>query len=231
MSTKEAQNATAVQNPTTQIEINAIVGNQLSVQYTGLPGNRPDTYGNYLVVWRNQNSIPYNDPNPDGFVEITGDTSQGSQVFENITVQPGVTYVVGYAVGPKLSPGQEWGNVCTTCFITTDQKTSYITPELTDLVAATDSVTMNYKLPSGASPKENGAWVGIWQTGNASYDQAPIAANSIQNPSSQGGAAINGVQILIGQIYTVALFTSGWKAGPGGTNVQTAMSCAATITT
>ncbi|OEJ99124.1 hypothetical protein A8C32_08085 [Flavivirga aquatica] len=230
MSTK-TENATAVQNPTTEIKVSAIVGNQLQVQYTGLPGNRPNTYGNYLVVWRNQNSIPYNDPNPDGYVEITGDSSQGSQVFEEVKIQVGVTYVVGYAVGPKLSSGQDWGNVCTTCFIDTSQQSSYIEPEITDLVASTDSVTMNYKLPNGASPQENGAWVGIWQTGNASYDTPPIAVNSINNPSSIGGAAINGVTILIGQIYTVALFTSGWKAGPGGTNVQTAMACTATITT
>ncbi len=219
---------------TTSIQISAVAGNQLAVMYTGLPNNLPNTYGNYLVVWRNQNTIPWNDQNPDGYVAVGVNHSQGSQVFDNITVQVGVSYIVGYAVGPKGSTaGTTWMNICTTGFVPADASApmEYTTPVLNNVKALADSVTMDFQLPDGATPKTNGAWVGIWQSGQASYTTPPKAANAIGLDSSQGAAAINNVAILRGQSYTVALFTSGWKAGAGGTNVQTAMACTASFTT
>jgi hypothetical protein len=223
--------AAVAANPTTQLKISAVVGNQLSVQYTGLPNNLPNSYGNYLVVWRNQDTIPWNNPTPDGFVSILGNNSQGSQVFENITVQVGVSYVVGYAVGPKSESGQTWRNVCSSGFVPVTGASTYLESSVSNVQPLTDSVSMDFQLPAGATPKTNGAWVGIWQSSQASYSTAPIASNMIGLDSSQGGAAINGVAILRGQVYTVALFTSGWQAGAGGSNVQTAMACTATFNT
>ncbi|MEZ5016157.1 MAG: hypothetical protein R2800_03840 [Flavipsychrobacter sp.] len=214
--------------------IPVVVGNLLSASYEGLPNNLPNSYGNYLVVWRNQNTIPWNDATPDGYAPIEGNSSQGSQVVDQIEINVGVSYIVGYAVGPKGSgANMTWENVCATAFIpasATDPVT-YKSSALNNFQVLSDSVTMNFQLPDGATPKTNGAWVGIWQTGQASYTTAPVASNAITIDSSQGGAAINGVSILRGQVYTVALFTSGWKAGAGGVNVQTAMACTATITT
>jgi hypothetical protein len=224
--------ASATANTTTMFTISAIVGNQLSVEFTGLASNRPSTYGNFLVVWTNQDAIPYNNVNPNGFVEISGDNSQGSQVFEGLTVDINTSYVVGYAVGPKInSGGQLWGNVCSTGFVPASGASTYQVPTITSLAAQANSVTMNFLLPDGATPHTNGAWVGIWQSGQASYNTPPLASNSINVDFSSGGAAINGLNMLRGQIYTVALFTSGYKAGSGGTNIQTAMACTATLTT
>lgn len=217
---------------TTSIQISAIAGNQLSVQYTGLPNNLPNTYGNYLVVWRNQDTIPWNDADPDGFVAVEVNHSQGSQVFENITVAVGVSYVVGYAVGPKGSASNlTWENVCATGFVPVSGPSTYTSPSLTNVQPLSDSVSMNFQLPDGATPNTNGAWVGIWQTGQASYTTEPIASNAVSLDSSQGSTAINGVTILRGQTYTVALFTSGWQKGPSQGNIQTAIACTATFTT
>lgn len=216
---------------TTSISIDAVVGNQLQVSFTGMPNNLPNTYGNFLVVWRNQNTIPWNDPNPDGVTAITVNHSQGTQVFENITVQVGVSYVVGYAVGPKASTDQIWRNVCSTGFVPDSGDSTYQSPAISLLSVGADSVSLNFTLPDGDTPKTNGAWVGIWQTGQASYATPPKASNSVNIDSSSGGCAINNVAILRGQTYTVALFTSGWKAGAGGANVQTAMACSTTFNT
>ncbi len=218
---------------TTKIELEAVQGTQLTVIFDGLPGNTPKTYGNYVVAWRNQDSIPYNDPNDDDFQAIELNTSQGSEVLSQIVIAPGVTYVVGYAVGPKLaSPKQLWGNVCTTGFIAGGgAPITYIEPDLYDLKVRADSISMQYLLPDGATPQSNGAWIGVWESGQASYSTKPKWKAQIGSDSNRGGAFINGMQIVIGQVYTVALFTSGFGAGPDGTDVQTAMACTTSVAT
>jgi hypothetical protein len=218
---------------TTKIEIRGVQGTQLTVKLTGLPGNTPKTYGNYLVLWRNQNSIPYNDPNDNEFQAIEINTSQGTEVFSDVTIAPNVTYVVGYAVGPKLvEPKQIWGNICTTGFYVNDvDPVIYTEPSLYDLSVDADSISMKYLLPDGANPNANGAWIGVWESGQASYNTAPKWKARIGSTSNRGGAFINGMKIVIGQVYTVALFTSGFGAGPDGTDVQTAMSCTTTVAT
>jgi hypothetical protein len=217
---------------TTSIQIFAVVGNQLQVQFTGMPSNQPNNYGNYLAVWKNQNTIPWNSAAADGYVAVQGNSSQSGQVFENIKVEVGVSYVVGYAVGPKLTGAmQVWGNICTSGFVPASGDSTYLSPSLSNVLALSNSVSMNFQLPFGATPKTNGAWVGIWQTGQPSYTVQPMGSNIIGLDSSQGGAAINGISILRSQIYTVALFASGYKAGAGGVHVLTAMTCSSTFTT
>lgn len=219
--------AATTPDQTTNIVVSAIEGNQLTVKYTGMPSNLANTYGNYLVCWRNQNTIPWNDSSPAGYEVVKINDSQGSQVFEKVTVAAGVSYVVGYAVGPKGSDSNPWKNVCTTGFIpVAGDPGQYITPLLSVNGYEADSVSVNFTLPDGCTPNTNGAWIGIWQSGQASYSTPPKASNSINLDSSQGGAGINSLNLILrGQSYTVALFTSGWKAGAGGANVQTAMAC------
>lgn len=225
--TDAATIAATTPDQTTSITVTAVEGNQLQVSYVGMPSNLANTYGNFLVCWRNQNTIPWNDPTSSGYEVVKVNNSQGSQVFENITVAAGVSYVVGYAVGPKGSDLTIWKNVCTTGFVpAAGDPGQYLTPELAVTAYASDSVALNFQLPDGCSPKTNGAWVGIWQSGQPSYTTPPKAANAINLDSSQGGAGINATNLILrGQSYTVALFTSGWKAGAGGANVQTAMAC------
>ncbi len=216
---------------TTQILKSIVTGNQVLVQFADLPNNLPNSYGNYVAIWRNQNTIPWNNTSPDGYAAITGNSSQGAQTVD-VSIAPGVSYVVGYGVGPKVGTGnQMWANICASMYVPATGASTYLSPALTDFQIFPDTVMINFQLPSGATPVTNGAWIGIWQTSDASYTTPPIAANSINLNSSQGSAAINGVNVQRGQTYTVALFTSGWKAGAGNTNVQTAMACTITATT
>lgn len=218
---------------TTSIKISAVTGNQLAVEYKCLPGNLPNSYSNYLVAWKAYDSIPWNDTSADAYAVISGNKSQGSQELDLI-VEVGQEYVVGFAVGPKGDKDSLlWKNVCSTGSVPSDdsQETTYVNPELSDFQVLSNSVSMKFRLPEGATPKSNGAWIGIWQTGSASYTTPPMGAAAISLDSSRGGASINGLKIARDQTYTVALFTSGWKAGTGGTNVQTAMACTATINT
>ena len=222
---------------TTDFTLSAPSGNQLSVNYVGMPGNRPSTYGNYIVIFKNQSTIPYNDPNPETFELVTGDSSQGTQVVP-LTLAINTSYIVGYAVGSKLSSGsqQEWGNIVSTGFIPasspSDPSTyTYFQPALTQVTPQANSVTMNYSLPTGCTPKSNGAWVAIWQSGSPSYTLPPMGAAQIALDSASGSAAINGVDIVIGQTYTVGLFMSGWQAAQGGANIQTSLACSSTFST
>jgi len=219
-------------NNTTSINTKGSSGNVVNVHYKCLPDNQPENYGNFLVCWRSQNAIPWTNDEPDGYAGVVDNKSSGSQQLE-VDFAVNQSYIVGYGVGPKgaAGSGQLWKNVCATAYIGADGTTIFQSPELTDFDFDSDSVGMNFKLPDGCMPKTNGAWVGIWQTGIPSYTTPPIAAGRINIDSSQGGAFINGVKILRRQTYTVALFTSGWKAGKNETNVQTAMACSATIQT
>jgi hypothetical protein len=222
-------------NVTTGITAKGVSGNQINVHFTGLPGNLPNNYGNYLVCWRSQDAIPYNDASPEGFVAIAINKSEGSQELP-VLFQVNVGYIIGYAVGPKATATTEqlWKNVCATAYIppSSSDPNIYFSPTLSKFDYDTDSISMSFQLPSGCSPQSNGAWVGVWQTGVPSYTTPPIASAPITINSSQGAASINGVQVLRDQTYTVALFMSGYKAGGGGTsNVQTAMACSATLNT
>lgn len=227
----ELLNSTVTTIPkTTSIRIGEIIGNQFTIDFDGLPSNNPDKYSNYLVVWRNSNTVPWTDAS-DAYAQVLATKSQGSQVIE-VPLQVDASYIVGYAVGAKGDKDPTiWKNVCATGFIPKiGDPGEYFSPSLSDFVLRSDSISLKYELPDLATPKTNGAWIGIWEAGVPSYTQAPKASNAISMDTARGGALINGVKILRGQTYTVALFTSGWKAGTAGANVQTAMACSASFT-
>src|ERR1700748_3210015 len=139
---------TAAINVTTAITCKGISGNQINVHFTGLPGNLPNNYGNYLVCWRSQNAIPYNDNAPEGFVAIAINKSEGSQELP-VLFQVGVGYIIGYAVGPKSAApnDQLWKNVGSTAYIPPAGDNIYTSPSLSNFDFDTDSIAMNFQLP------------------------------------------------------------------------------------
>lgn len=215
------------------VKIENVQPNQVTVSYTGLVGNAPNTYGNYIALWQGPNSIPWN-KDPDKKFVIPGNSPDGSTVFADLNVTT-LSYVIGYAVGPEIAgTGQKQGNICASAYIAAYGKGSPDPQNKTSSLAVSyigsTSIAVKYELPDGATPMSNGAWIALWQASQPSYSNTPLASNNIQADSHKSGGFLNDINLQRGVTYTVGLFTSGW-AGAKKTNTQTALACYVTFTT
>lgn len=216
---------------TTRLKIIAVVADQITVAYDTMPGNQPNSYGNYVAIWQNSNVIPYN-TEPLKAQPIVSNTPTGDMIFSGLNVSVN-SYILGYAVSPALAGAgqQKQGNVCATAYVPALGGTdgSEFAPSLTILSIGANSVAVGYELPTGNLPQTNGAWIGIWRAAQASYNNPPDAANSIQVNAAQGSAFINGITIGRGLTYTVGLFMSGWGSGSSPNN-QKSLATSVTFT-
>ena len=227
----------AARTATTVLSTSYVTADTIGVTYKTMPGNQPNSYGNYVAIWQNTNSIPFNAPPPLKRQKIDTNTPDGDMVFSDLDVTNN-SYIVGYSVGPELGGGnqQKQGNICATDFIPaigesdpTSPASRSFSPSLEMLHIGATSIAVQFDLPSGELPQSNGAWIGIWRAGQASHNNPPEAKNDIQVDASSGSAFINDIKIGRGLTYTVALFTSGW-CGPNAPSIQMPMACSVTFT-
>jgi hypothetical protein len=206
-----------------------VTADSIDIIYACLPGNQPSTYGNFASIWQNSNSIPYG-TSPKYTNPAIGNTPDGTFNFPNLDLTNN-SYIVGFSVGPVLtSPGiQPYGNICATAFIPSVNGTPAIfDPTLNLLYVGTNSVSLQFNLPDNILPKSNGAWIGIWRSGQPSYTTPPAASAAISVDAPNGSCAINDFPIGRGLTYTVGLFTSGFIKG--GVSKQTALATSLTFT-
>jgi hypothetical protein len=190
-----------------------------------MPDNRPNTYGNFVALWQNQNQIPF-DTEPLQKQNITGNTQRGSLVFSGLTVTKN-DYLVGYSVGAVRTETQKYGNVCTSAFVPlggeaeTPSDYTYFTPSMVIKYVGSDTVLFQYNMARGTQPATNKAWVGLWRGDFASYTALPDAAIPVTVNAASGSLGFNGVSIGIGLTYTLGLFTSGWDPDSSKRNQKT----------
>jgi len=222
--------ATVISSAQSTLVLTLLSDTLLQVDYNTLSGNMPQTYGNYLAIWQdNQGVIPYNQA-AQNTSTVGGNTQAGSTTFPVSSLSTN-GYVVCYAVGKQLTtPMQTYGNACSTAFLPAGSSTVTYTPGTVSYNSnGTNNLNLNYALPVGDSPSTNGAWVGLWNGTLPSYTTAPTAgAAAITSTSSSGIAFINGITLGRGATYTAALFTSGWNSSTPSSSVLTSM--AATMT-
>ncbi|SFD59869.1 hypothetical protein SAMN05518672_102554 [Chitinophaga sp. CF118] len=223
---------TASDSLTTTINISNVSAEAIDVDYDTMPGNQPNTYGNFLAIWQNYDTIPWN-TEPLKTFPVPTNTPSGSASFTGLNVNNN-SYIIGYAVGSILNGSvQKYGNICATAFIPAassngDQGTIF-TPSISNFNIGSTSVSFQFELPDGITPQTNGAWAAIWKGGNPSYfSTTPLSAIPISPDSSSGRAAFNNVTIGRGITYTVAIFMSGYNAAGGST--QRAVACSASFT-
>ncbi len=222
--------ATIISSAQNTLVLTLLNDTNLQVDYNTLSGNMPQTYGNYLAIWQdNQGVIPYNQT-AQNTTPVSGNTQAGSTTFPVTSLNVN-GYVVAFAVGKQLTaPAQTYGNACSTAFLPPGSGPVIYTPgSLSYNSNGSNNLNLNYALPVGDMPSANGAWVGLWNGTLASYTSAPTAgAAAITSASSSGVAFINGISLGRGATYTAALFTSGWNASTPAASVLTSM--AATVT-
>ena len=215
---------------TTNLSVDFVTADQIGVSYNTMPGNQPNTYGNFLALWQNQDTIPWNQA-PLKTFPIQTNTQAGSAAFNGLDVTNN-SYVIGYSVGPVLTQGEQYGNICATAFIPavgTQSNSTTFSSSLTIVSIGTTSVAFNYELPANSTPLANTAWCGIWRSSVPSYNNPPDATIPVTLNASSGTLAFNDFPIGRGLTYTIALFTSGWQ-GFGMPNNQKAMACSVTFT-
>ncbi|HEY6327915.1 MAG TPA: hypothetical protein VI756_01165 [Blastocatellia bacterium] len=199
--------------------------------FNTLPGNMPNTYGNFAALWQGTGEIPWS-AQPLAIQPIATNTPSGTIAFTGLDLH-GNAYVLGYSVGPTKTGGeaQKYGNICSTVSIppgggpTQDFQTS-----LALLYVGPDQVLVRFSTPGGYRPAANRNWLGLWQGMEASYSQRPQYSTPITADSNFGTGTFSGAQILVGTTYTIGYFMSGW-IGAGQANEQTALACSITFTT
>jgi hypothetical protein len=210
----------------TAIAIASIMPDTLIVNYTGLPGNMPGAYGNFITVFNSPApQFPFGAGAPIATAQVTGNTTGSIALQGNF--QAGTSYIAGYAAGPKTTGGaaQPYANVCATAFIPGsggDAVTAVSTHSLNYL--SSNMIVCRYDVLPGLTPGANGAWAGLWMGNMPSYSTPPQSSVPVNDSSSSGSIVFNNLAIMRGALYSIAFFMSGWEAGGKG-SVQTAMAC------
>lgn len=229
-SSKESMMISASSALTTVLDIDYVLADTIGLSFKSMPGNQPNTYGNFVSIWQNANSIPWNS-SPLSTKPIPNNTPHGSVVFDGLDIN-NHSYIIGYSVGPTLTDNrQKYGNVAATAFVPENSsgQNSLFQPSLAVVFIGTTSVAFSFNLAEGTLPQTNGAWAGIWRSAQPSYNNPPDAVTPISMDVSSGSAAFNNINIGRGLTYTIGLFLSGYK-GVSGQNVQTALACSVTFT-
>ena len=200
---------------TTTLSISTVTPTFIIGGYNTLSGNSPNTYGNTIFLWQNNNSIPYNLP-PLLAQAVTGNSQSGSYTLK--AQLQNYAYILGYAVGPD--PAQ----ICATAFIPATG-TQYLYFQTTlDVTPMPDGILVSYNTPTGNQPQTNLNWIGVWEGGAASYTVAPPTFVPVGSNNAVDQIPVP-VTLLRGRTYTVAYFMGGYA-----TPTPTLTAMAATLT-
>jgi len=221
---------TASNTQTTKLSIFNVSADEIDVEYRTMPGNQPNTYGNFLAIWQNSNSIPWN-TEPLKTFPIPTNSPNGSASFTGLSVGAN-SYIIGYSTGPVLTPTgnvQKYGNICATAYIPSPNQDDVIfTPAISGIKTGISSVSFQFDLPDGILPQTNGAWAGLWRGDNPNfYGVPPSNTISLSPDTSSGRTAFNNVNLGTGLTYTIVIFMSGYQSGGGST--QRTAACSATF--
>jgi len=215
----------AAQTKLTNLTVNFVTADSIGISYDTMPGNMPNTYGNFLAIWQNQNQIPWNQE-PLKAQPIPTNTQAGSLVFPGLSVTNN-SYIIGYSVGPEKTDGPKYGNICSTAFVPAKADSvptpyQYFQTYLVLQYVGTTSVAVQFYTPTGYQPASNKNWMGLWRGETASYTNPPDWQTKIPVDSNFGTAAFNNVSIGRGLTYTVGYFMSDGK--------QSTLACSLTFT-
>lgn len=209
---------------TTLVNIADVGQDQITVEYRLMPGNQPQNYGNFVAIWQDYNSIPWDTP-PFATKKIDDNTPVGSTNFD-VPLQD-KSYIVGFAVSPEMtSPKQIYGNICATDYLLANSGKGEdpITPSVAVKYIGTNSLSFLFDLPEGVLPLTNGAWAGLWRGKNPSfYGTAPMNQIPIKLDFSSGSASFSGISLQRNTDYTIGLYMSGYK--DDGKSTQRALAC------
>jgi hypothetical protein len=181
------------------IAITGSSGTTVSLNYAGLPGNQPNSYGDFVALW-DSSVIPWT-VKPMSRLGIPTNAETGSVVLTDVSISS-MAYTVAYTAGPDVS------DACASALLAPDGSTGVadaVTLELVSLGANT--VTFRYHTLSGYLPATDGNWIGLWRGRASPYNAPPpLARVKIAQDVTDDSVTIDGVTLAAGNVYTVVYF-------------------------
>lgn len=197
-----------------QISFSASLSNSLSAELA------PDTieiktvpipgYSNreaYVAVWTNTTVF-----SPQVQPAISRKVESNHVLLHPLNV--GAACVIAYSVGPVLSAAgaQPYGNCCAVQQLTARGIPAQKMDTSLELRhVGSDVMMFRYTFPAGLTPKNNGAWLGVWDSA-ISISSQPRHVLALPDNAAEGMLYIQDVRVVRGQSYTAALFMSGFAA-------------------
>lgn len=211
-----AASAEVLRRETVSVWTNVVGGSLLNVGYSTPNGTRPATFGNRLLVWNaSADTVPWERP-PTASVPVLGDQPAGDQNITGVEISDSA-YIVGYAIGPDTA-GSSWspyGNVVASAYIgpvrTDGAPVPGVSPTLEVRFVGRTSLVFKATFPAGFQVPYAGAWAGIWTGRTASRTVLPQVAAQLTFPGDSGLSGLDSLHLRSGQIYTLAIFSSGFS--------------------
>ncbi|SHN33702.1 hypothetical protein [Chitinophaga sp. CF418] len=181
------------------ITVTYVDGETVVAAYSGLPGNQPATYKNFVAIWENS-VIPWT-AQPLAMVPIAQNSQQGSVTFNGLTITR-AAYIVGYAVGPEIS------NICCSSLIAAGGLLAAPTQVSISLnYVGADMLSIHYQTLAGYLPQQYNNWIGLWKGYASPYNaDTPLATVIINSNASEGTANMPNIQLEVNTNYTLIYF-------------------------
>lgn len=171
----------------------------VTVAYTGLPGNQPETYKNFVAIWE-ASMIPWNIP-PLAKCSVEQNAESGTIVIGGLTITKN-SYIVGYGVGPDIT------DICCSAIISAG---GLRVPSMQVIISleyiGSSSLSIHYQTLAGYLPQQYNNWIGLWKGYASPYNApAPVASIAVNNNSNEGTVGMNNVPLGINSNYTLIYF-------------------------
>lgn len=212
------------------ITVRSITGDHTAVSYQTLPGNQPNTNGNYIALWPSTDeTIPWLRL-PDNTCTVYGDDPSGDLLMAGLAL-PEDSYVLAYSLASPATKAAD-NNFCASVFVPSLAPGTEFIAKVMDLEVgdiASYSAVIRYQTLPGYSPKDQANWIGIWDASDSILHDAPLRAMPISKNSDKGEIALNNFKIVSGHSYTVAYFTGGYDPRKEGSSPRNQMACMVTF--
>ena len=184
---------------TCSLSIENYTADTVSVRYSGLSGNQPHSYQNYVAIWE-ATTIPWS-VRPLRQAPIPQNNQTGTFVLGGVTITSSA-YIVGYAVGRKRT------DICAVARISAGGLRSSPSSVAIGIESVgTNSLAINYDTLAGYLPETYGNWIGLWKGYVSPYNAPkPIGRVSVDSDSSQGTVAMNDLELGIATVYSLVYF-------------------------
>jgi len=214
-----------------------ISAKQISVAFDTPNGNQPNTFGNSLWIWQSGNQVPWSSA---GKSQPIGNNSpSGDASFVDLDVTT-LSYLIGYAVGPKGDQNWMYPNVVASVYIPAlgtaeaqgneaQQQGDVFSPSVAMQTFGATSLVTKFDMLAGFNPEKALSYVGVWEGQTVSYSQPPKWYAPLTGSNSSGTVSFNNIQILRGTTYAIGLFASGYDASQANLK-QSALAATSTFT-
>lgn len=182
------------------LTIEEYTADTVSLKYSGLSGNQPHSYGNFVAIWETT-AIPWTVP-PLAQQQIPQNAQMGTYVMSGGFTLTNNAYIVGYAVGDKIT------DICAVAYISAVELTAppdHVYMSITKI--GTNSLSVNYYTLLGYLPKTYKNWIAIWEGYASPYNAPkPLGRYWVNSDANQGTIEIKNIKLSLDKTYTLAYF-------------------------